>query len=234
MENKIFQKLGLDNKEAIIYLALLKLGKTTVEKIKKETKIERTHIYKILERLIDKNFVTSVIENKTNHFIANNPRDLLAELKRTENELSLLLPKLEGLSKIENDETKIKVYRGTEGMIKLGEELMQNPEDYIVFGEQGLLQEILPIYSEQFMKKIENSKIKERVLAKEGIKVINSKNSKIRFLPKQFSFPTSTIIFRNLTIIAIWSEPLLISIENKEVSDSYRAYFEILWKISKE
>lgn len=234
MNIKIFQKLGLDSKEAEVYLALLKLGKTTVEKIKKETKIERTHIYKILERLTDKNFVTSIIENKTNHFIANSPKDLLIELKRTEKELSLLLPKLEGLSKSKNEETKVKIYRGKDGMIKLGEELIQNPKDYIVFGEQGKLEEVLPIYSEQFMKKIKEVKIKERVLVREGIKVITSKNSDIRFLPKEFDFPTSIVVFGNLTIIVVWSEPIAISIENNEVSSSYKAYFEILWKIAKK
>ena len=51
----VLKKLGLENKEIKVYLALLTLGKSPVEKIKKETKIERTHIYKILERLQDKN-----------------------------------------------------------------------------------------------------------------------------------------------------------------------------------
>jgi sugar-specific transcriptional regulator TrmB len=234
MENQIFKKLGLDDKEIEVYLALLKLGKTTAEKIKKETKIERTHIYKILERLADKNLITTIIENKTKHFIANSPKDLLLELKKTEKELSTLLPKLESLSQqVKYEETEVKIYRGKEGLEKLGEEFIQDLHDYIVFGEQGILQKLLPIYFEQFLKKIEEKKIKERVLVKEGIKTIKTRYSEIKYLPKEFDFPTSIIVSNNSTIIAIWSEPLLISICNKEVADSYKNYFEILWKIAK-
>jgi len=70
------------------YLTLLKLEKSPIEKIKKETKIERTHIYKVLERLQDKNFVTSVIENKTKQFILIDPKKLLQDIKRIENEFT--------------------------------------------------------------------------------------------------------------------------------------------------
>lgn len=229
----VLKKLGLENKEIKVYLALLKSRKSPVEKIKKETKIERTHIYKILERLQDKNFVTSVIENKTKQFIPIEPKELLRDMKRTEDELRTIIPQLTALSsKKAKEEIKIVVYRGKEGLKRLGEELLSTTKEYLVMGEQGKLQEILPIYSRQFMKKIEERGIKEKVLAKKGMKVIKSKNTSLRYVPKEFNFPTSTVIFENNVVIVVWSEPLAIIIESEEVAESYKNQFKALWKVS--
>ncbi len=230
----VLKKIGLENKEIQVYLALLKLGKSPVEKIKKETKIERTHIYKILERLQDKNFVTSVIENKTKQFIPTEPDKLLQDLKRTEDELKSILPKLTSLSLGKpQEEMKIVVYRGKDGLKKLGEELLLSTKKYLVMGEQGKLQEVLPIYSQQFMKKIEESGIKEKVLAKKGMNVIKSKNTSLRYVPKEFNFPTTTVIFENKVAIVIWSEPSAILIKSEEIAESYISQFKALWKVSK-
>ena len=48
------EKLGFDEKEAEVYLALLKIGETTATKVSQETKIERTLVYYIMEKLIGK------------------------------------------------------------------------------------------------------------------------------------------------------------------------------------
>jgi sugar-specific transcriptional regulator TrmB len=231
---EILKKLGLENKEIKVYLALLKLGKCTVEKIKNETRIERTHIYKILERLQDKNFATSLIENRTKHFIATEPDKLLQGLKNTGEELKGIIPQLTALPSIKpKEEIKITVYRGKDGLKRLGEELLSTTKEYLVMGEQGRLQEVLPIYSEQFMKKLEEKGVKEKVLAKKGMKVIKSTNTSIRYVSKEFNFPTSTVMYNNNVVIVIWSEPLAIRIESDEVAESYRSQFNALWNISK-
>lgn len=231
---EVLKKLGLENKEIVIYLSLLKLGKSNVNDIKKETNIERTNIYKILERLETKNFVTSIAENKTKKFIPAEPKRLVEEIKRTEKELSNILPQLSALSSGKpKEEIEIEIYRGKEGMKKIGEELILNTKEYLVMGEQGKLQETLPIHSYQFMKKIEEKKIKEKVLARKGMKIIKSKNTSIRYVPETFNFPTSTIIFNDCIVIVIWSEPLAIKITSKEVAESYRNQFNVLWNLSK-
>jgi len=48
-------------------------------------------------------------------------------------------------------------------------------------------------------------------------------------------YPSSTVIYGNKTAIIVWSHPFLtILVENKEVSDSYRSYFNLLWNIAKK
>ncbi len=232
---EVLKKLGLESKEIKVYLALLRSGKSSVRKIKNEVKIERTHIYKILERLQDKNYVTSVIENKTKQYIPIGPEKILHDLKNTEDELRNIIPQLNSLSLNKpREETKIIVYRGKEGLKRLGEELLSSAKEYLVMGEQGRLQEVLPVYSRQFMKKIENRDIKEKVLAKEGAEIIRSKNTSLRYVPREYNFPVSTVIFGDKVINIIWDEPLAIMIGSKEVAESYKNQFKALWEVSKE
>lgn len=59
-------------------------------------------------------------------------------------------------------------------------------------------------------------------------------NTKFKFLSQKLTSPTSTFIFNNKVVIFIWEEPLHgILIENKETYNSYKEYFEELWKIAK-
>ena len=47
-------------------------------------------------------------------------------------------------------------------------------------------------------------------------------------------YPTDTLIYGSKIVIFIWSEPYYaISIESKELSQTYKKYFEFLWKQAK-
>ena len=55
-----------------------------------------------------------------------------------------------------------------------------------------------------------------------------------RFLPSEFVFPSTTAVYEDKVFIIMWSaQPIGILIRGKEISDSYRKFFEILWKSSK-
>src|SRR3989338_8276725 len=103
-ENKLADllKIGLTEGEAKIYVALLELGPSSVGPIKKRTKISHSNIYEILERLINKGVVTTIISNNIKIFQSVSPRNLSRFLDKKEKELyeqrSLLakaLPRIE-------------------------------------------------------------------------------------------------------------------------------------------
>jgi len=189
----------------------------------------------ILQKLIDKGLVSYIIQNNVKYFKPVAPEKLMQDLKEKQEELQKIMPQLIGLTKFKKEKTKAEIYQGKEGMKTILKDIIREGKDYVVFGEEGRFQETLPIYSEQFMKKIEEENIKERVLVKEGQKVIKSRNSTFRYVSKEYFSPSSTVVYGNKIGIIIWSEPyLVILVENKEVADSYRNYFEMLWKIAKK
>jgi sugar-specific transcriptional regulator TrmB len=232
MNTESLENLGLEEKEVKIYLSLLKLNQATATKISEETRIERTLCYSIIQKLIDKGLVSYIIENNVKYFKPAPPQKLMQDLKEKEEELKQILPELINLTKFKQEKTKAEIYQGKEGIKIILRDLIDTKEDYFVFGEEGRFQETLPIESEQFMVKIEEAKIKEKVLVRKGKKIVKSKNSQFRYIPEDYLSPTSTVIYGNKIAILIWSEPLLVVlIENKDVADSYRSYFKMLWEL---
>jgi hypothetical protein len=59
--------------------------------------------------------------------------------------------------------------------------------------------------------------------------------SKQKFIEGDLNLPTSTDIYKDKVIIFILSKesPMALMIHNKAVADSFREYFNSLWKIAK-
>ena len=62
MNTETLVSIGLTKGEADVYLTLLKLGNTTSGKIIKESKVSRSKVYDVLERLKQKGLVTEIIK----------------------------------------------------------------------------------------------------------------------------------------------------------------------------
>ena len=89
--------IGLTELEAEVYLKLLKLKKAKVTELAKATKVTRTQLYPLLEKLVKKGVVEKidkkvviykvVIPNKIVSLINKWKKDQIAILKEFENEL---------------------------------------------------------------------------------------------------------------------------------------------------
>lgn len=75
-------------------------------------------------------------------------------------------------------------------------------------------------------------KIKERVVIKQGDNGIFQRGtSTYRKIPKKYFNPNPVQIYGDNVQTIVWGNPdYLIIIRNKEVSDSYRKQFDLLWK----
>lgn len=235
--NKLLQHLGLEEKEAKVYLELLRLNESTATKIAEKTNLDRTLIYQLANKLIEKGLVSYIIKNNVKYFSATNPKKLLQDLKEKETNLQKALPELIGLTGIEEQETKVEVYRGKEGLRTILKDIIRTKKDYVAFGEEGRFQKVLPIDIQRFLKELEKSKIHEKVLVREDFKekVLKSKHSEFRYISKDYLSPVTTVVYEDKTVNFIWTQPhYAIVTKNKEVADSFRTHFNALWKISKK
>lgn len=87
MVQETLQKLGFNEKEAEIYLEVLRLGRTTPARIAKNTGINRTTIYSVSKSLIKKGMLIEDIGNKFTYLMALPPKNLHARIERQKKQL---------------------------------------------------------------------------------------------------------------------------------------------------
>src|SRR3989344_1564256 len=82
MFEKYLQEIGLNEKEAALYLALLQVDAASVIDLSKKTKINRSTVYVVLEGLMKKGLVSETQIGKKVHYQAEAPERLETFVER--------------------------------------------------------------------------------------------------------------------------------------------------------
>jgi sugar-specific transcriptional regulator TrmB len=242
MEKFVLMKAGLTANESEVYLALLKKGQSLAGELAAETTISRPHVYDSLNKLIEKGLASYVIKDNKKYFKAANPKELIKFLEEEKDkidskqkEIESFLPTLLKLQKTRMPKTTVEVYEGKEGLKTALLDIINVGEDFVAFGATHRFEKVLPVFSKIFVKKREKKNIRARILVVEGENPIKTHLNEYRWIPKEYSLPSTTIIYGNNTAILLYSdEPFGIIIKNKEIAESYRHYFELQWKARKK
>ncbi|MBI2125195.1 hypothetical protein HYU08_01435 [Candidatus Woesearchaeota archaeon] len=228
--------IGLSEGESKIYLALLKIGSSTVAKITKEVKIHRTNVYDFLEKLLIKGLVNYVIKGGVKHFKATHPNKLHDYLKEKENVVSTILPNLTELAKFSKDALNVEVYEGVEGVKTLLKDVLREGKDHVIMGiDETMFQEKLGPFMDWYFKEEKKVGFTERILTRDDVKFVYEYETAIyRYLPADSFNPTPTYVYGDNIAILIWEPFSVIRIKNAALADSYNKYFEILWRQAKK
>jgi len=109
---KVLESTGLTRNEIIIYLALIKLGKSSALELSKETKIHRPNVYDLLEKLLKKGIIDQSNENGKKFFYPISPSDLLDYLKQKEQELEEIIPEIEKIESLPEESERVSLSKG--------------------------------------------------------------------------------------------------------------------------
>jgi sugar-specific transcriptional regulator TrmB len=241
---KELEELGLTRNESKIYIFLLKNCETTTGSIIKETKIANSRVYESLNSLIEKSLVTYNIQRDGKHFKAAEP-DVLKEKERERKEkIEKIVPLLHNLISEKEDKTTTSVYEGFEGFKTAFKRIIDDCE---VGGTIQVLGFSQPEYKSENLNLFLNNINLKSIEKKQKLKIISdissknfqkdiakAKNSEIRYMPKGYISPAAIDIFQDYAYIFMWEEkPYVFMIKNKQIADSFKTYFEFLWKIAK-
>lgn len=242
------KRIGLTEGEIKAYLALLELGSTTTGKITKISGISGSKVYEVLDRLMNKGLVSFIVKNNVKHFEATSPERILdyleekgEQIEADKKEIHKIIPELI-LKQQHASRSEARIYTGWEGLKTANEDIINTLKKGDEWLSMGLTEQ--PESWEIYFNK------KQEVRAKKGIvhkHLINEKYkslykqrkklpyTKFKFLSKELEMPTSTEIYGNKVIIFILikESPMAIMIESKEVAESFRKYFNVLWNKSK-
>ena len=251
METSILKDLGLTDSEIEVFMGLFHLGEASVRQLVKKAGKHRTNIYDTLEKLMEKGLVSSTIVNKVKYFYIANPYKLEEYFKEKENkfkkqetELRNFINNLSSIKPEIKTKQKIEVFKGIDGLrslyYKLSEVAKPNEEVYII-GSVKKVFKMMEYYLLDISKKTANINIKGKMIASHMIfkrqvmrTIQKFVNIEIRFIDAALLSPSAIIIFKDFVgFFNYIDEPFTILINDKSIADSYRNYFNGVWKIAK-
>lgn len=235
---EVLRSIGISEDEEKIYTHLLKEGHSKVTSLASELNMARTSLYRFLDLLQRKGLVSQIIEENVKTYSATEPKRLLDIVKETEVEIKEFVKNLENSKKESKEDVSVKVFKGNEGIKSVMADIIREGKDYIMIGQgENFMEEELFTFSHQWVMKIEKKKINGKLLGtKEMFKNVPiSSTEKKKYLAKELVPKIHMVIYGNKTIQIIWSKiPYSILIENKEIAESNKIYFDYLWKMAKK
>lgn len=238
--------LGFTKNEAIVYLSLIKFGKASANELIKDTKLHKKIVYENVERLIDKGLVNYIIENNRKVFVLSSPdmivelfNEKLSEIEEKKKTAEIMAKEIGQISKMAKHKQEAVIYRGVKGIKTYYKEVLEIGENYLVFGAPKESTEIMTkTFWLNFVKKKDERGIKARLIFNQSLKEygyeIGDKNTRIKYFDKDFEPLTETTIQRDRVATIVWTEePVLFLIQDKFVAESYKKFFEDMWKKAK-
>lgn len=234
------RELGLTENEIHIYITLLKLGIANPALIAEKTNLSRSYVYDALERLHDKEMVSYVQREGKKHYQATEPKRLIEFISLKLERINKIVPKLIELTKVEKEEIKVELNKGKKiyrALLKDMIAILKKGDEVLIYGvDDKTAMEMEPILLKQYFNILKSKNIKEKVIVKKGvIKLKEAKTTTYKFLPKKYIGNAAFEVYGNKVAIFLWGLPnYLILIENKDIADSYRKQFELIWRIAKK
>ena len=242
----LLKKVGLDEKEVEIYLALLSLKVAPASDIAKLAKQSRTHTYLILRKLEKTGLVSEIEERGLLQFVAEPPERLISHLKNREKEcrdLQLLvtgaLPLLSSITQSYVRSPRITVLKGLEGMKQVYRDVfthafvgLYNAQSF----EDSFGENIVTLLLGKDAKLRGRDLIVQNDATKRYLRDVPTNDEyTVRLLPKGVAFDADAMAYGdNVTLFAFDEERTIIRIENRKIADAFRSWFEVMWSVSKK
>lgn len=240
---KLLQQLGLEDKEAKVYLAALEYGPTTIIELAAKSGVKRTTIHEFIEAMVEQGFIIATFSGKRKLYNAAPPESLELILQKQTQAIKQLLPDLKFLASKSLQKPKIRYYEGAEGIKHLYDDLLTTQDQIYYFGS---MRDEVNLLGKQFL----NNWIKKR--KEKGIKVnairIKSKEMPIqgwqggqeylrdlRFFPRdnKENFVNINIYDNKVSITSSFKESYGLIIESQELAQSLKFIWQIVWGVSK-
>lgn len=234
MDEQQLIQFGLTLNESKVYLALIDLGPSLAGLISRKTGLHRRNVYDTTERLIKKGLVGYILQNNRRLFQASSPQRFLDIIKEREENISPIVTTLmQKYSKTkESEETNF--FKGRDGLKGVLEDQL-NYKEILILGANPKAGEVVQFYFNWYNKTRIKKKIKLKIISYESW-FSKLPLSEVRLIPQKYSSPLSINIYGDKTAIILWSKksPIAIVIKNKEITDGYKNYFELMWKSAKK
>lgn len=249
------RSVGLPEKAALVYAAVLEAGVAFPSKISETTKLNRSTVYKVLSDLRVKGLVTEIERGKKICYQIEDPSRLqgfakkqIASAEERYEHAQKILPELQGLFSLLPNKPRVRFFEGVEGVLAIYEEHVSEAEPYEMLSYSNVeeLMKILPPkFVIEYVKRKKKIGITTRALfpqspfSKKYNKEVYAEAPKnvlihSRFISSEmFPFKADITMYgKDSVSIVNFHENILIGviIEDPTIAGMMRMGFELAWK----
>jgi sugar-specific transcriptional regulator TrmB len=240
---KFLIDIGLSDKEAQVYLALLPVDAASVIELSESTGINRTTLYPILEDLISKKIVIEVTEGKKVRFQAEPPERIAtyvqtqrAKLEEQERLLADIVPQMRSFVRHTGEKPIVKYYDGREGILQSIGEYQQigdlETEEFLIYPRDTVKE----LFSNTEIKKSTSVRLNHKIhmnsifTSKEPYES-NETATRFRLDPEKYKILCEIGIYSDRVRIHTLSQNLsAIYIKSSDVAETLKTLFRLAIK----
>lgn len=241
MENiqNILENLGLNEKQAKVYLACLELGSASVAEVAEKSEVKRTSIYNFLEELINKGFVSEIHQDDQILLVAEDPKILEEKARQNLIEAQTALPELLAMFNRPGNKPKVHYYQGIHGLKKIYEDTLitmsgQTGTIY-AFSDFDRMMPLMENFLWDYAKRRAADNISFLSVAKDGAwtrKVMQRDKEQKRQvkLATGVNFETEINIYGNRVALLSFQKPYAgVIIEDAAIAQTMKSIWQLLW-----
>lgn len=247
------ERIGLDEKEAKIYLAALELGNSVVRDIAAKAEISRPTAFIVLESLVKRGLASAVREGEKTYYAAEHPKQLelvlqkeRLVLKEREAILFDMVPQLTSLFHSADRHPIVKIYTGPQGQLAMDQDGSRNRKrDQMAYSFTAL--DLLEEFQKDKYERYPINRVKFRehlrmiYTHKDGPRDIAHNPKALReakFVPKdKYPFEGSIVIrpWFGLRIFSHRNDEFVgITVESQELAETMQSIFQLCWDLLPE
>jgi len=224
------EKIGLSPNESKVYLYLVENGQEKAGKIAKGTYIQRSSAYAAINSLVTKGLIGYKLVGETKIFQPTSPTRLEEYVKEKQDLVQEILPELKAKHKESKEEGQVRMFKGNKGVQAVFKDIIRSKANNEVWGDDGNLGKRMPIFCSQFIRDQNANNIKTKLITRKK-DVSYSKGTTYHIIQDDVKSNVAVNIYGDKIAIIIWTEdPEAIIIENKTAAESFKSYFDFMWK----
>ena len=237
----VIQSIGLDAREAKLYLTGLKLGSAPASLYARKTKLNRTTVYNHLEDLARRGLFTTIKKARGKWYQPLSPEKLSIEAHKNAESLDRLLPDLEALMGKHHRTPRVRYFEGSEGIRDVYRDTLTAESELLNFANSKIVREFWKEYDMQYVSERVKRGIYLKGIAPDdemGRKVQGKDKESLREIrlvsAKDFVIRNEINIYDNKVAIISFSsdesESFGVIIDSKEVAETQRQIFDMAWR----
>ena len=235
---KCLTDVGLNKKEASVYLAALECGTAPVAKISATAEFNRITTYTILEKLLSRGLASLSVRDGVKHFTAVSPEVLSDSVKQRAKVLEKSVPQLMALAGENESRPVVQMFEGLTGVKRAYRETLKTEGEILNCANSKGVRDHWADYDIEYVAERARRKIFLRGLAPDdgsgqSVHLEDKKfHREIRLLPQENFWVENEInIFDDKLLICSFEPKVFaILIQSQAVADTQRQIFEMLWR----